>query len=404
MTEIDIPLPERVNVDDLRTDGDNPNEMTEDELEALKDNISRYGLHLPIITDEDLVIADGEHRLRAAQELGMEEVPVVQLDVDRVDRKILRQVHNKLRGEHDQARDEDEIDEILEAGREDDLEVLLGGNDDIADLIDTSQEPDLDDVEEANVDGDEIEVQVEEGDVWELGRHTVRCADSKEVIENVPEADLLLTDPPYGVDVVEGSGSSVRNAPRAEAMSDGDGNIGFDNQARAAAYKPVIGDDEDFDPTFLLDYADTQLIFGGHCFANKLPDNPRWLVWDKKPEGGEGYFFGDAELIWTNDTTRKSVKLYRHIWAGMIREGDRDVEGPRVHPTQKPVGLLAEIIQDHSDQDHTVLDPFLGSGSTLLAAEQTDRVCHGIELDPHYCQVTINRWEELTGKTAHKSS
>lgn len=94
------------------------------------------------------------------------------------------------------------------------------------------------------------------------------------------------------------------------------------------------------------------------------------------------------------------MRIFKHLWAGLIREGDRSVEGERrVHPTQKPVGLLSDIIQ-HFDNVQTVLDCFGGSGSTLIACEQLNRKCRMMELDEHYCDVIIQRWQKLTGKDA----
>ena len=90
------------------------------------------------------------------------------------------------------------------------------------------------------------------------------------------------------------------------------------------------------------------------------------------------------------------------MWSGLIREGDRKTElKERVHPTQKPVGLLAHIIKDYSQENHTVLDCYLGSGSTLIACEQTNRICYGMELDPAYVDVIVKRWENYTGKEAN---
>jgi site-specific DNA-methyltransferase (adenine-specific) len=91
------------------------------------------------------------------------------------------------------------------------------------------------------------------------------------------------------------------------------------------------------------------------------------------------------------------------MWSGMRRAGDRDSEGvKRVHPTQKPVGMLSMILQDFSEKNDIVLDCFGGSGSTLIACEQLERRCYMIELDPHYCDVIVARWEKFTGKQAVK--
>jgi len=141
---------------------------------------------------------------------------------------------------------------------------------------------------------------------------------------------------------------------------------------------------------------------GANHYAAELPTSSHWLVWDKKAGAGHDHnTFSDVELMWTNQFKRKSAKIYRHLWSGLLRAGKRDVElKDRVHPTQKPVGLLAQIINDYTNEGDLVLDPYMGSGSTMIACEQLNRSCYGIELDPAYVDVIIKRWENFTGKKA----
>lgn len=138
------------------------------------------------------------------------------------------------------------------------------------------------------------------------------------------------------------------------------------------------------------------MIFGGNYFTDFLPPSRCWFVWDKGQPSESP--FAQCELAWVSKDG--TVRIFKHLWAGLIREGDRSVEGERrVHPTQKPVGLLSDIIQ-HFDNVQTVLDCFGGSGSTLIACEQLNRKCRMMELDEHYCDVIIQRWQKLTGKDA----
>ena len=211
--------------------------------------------------------------------------------------------------------------------------------------------------------------------------------------------DLLLTDPPYGINIVHSDILTIHNKV---------GFVGIEDKpksslAKARKYKSIISDDKPFEPNFLLQYGKTQIIFGANHFANKLPNNSHWLVWDKKIEGGLDHNnFSDVELMWTN-VNKKSALIYRHLWSGLLRTGDRKTElKERVHPTQKPVGLLSDIIKDYSDDENIILDCYLGSGSTLIACEQTNRICYGMELDPGYVDVIITRWENYTGLHAKK--
>jgi hypothetical protein len=171
------------------------------------------------------------------------------------------------------------------------------------------------------------------------------------------------------------------------------GTVGADQWVDATLYRPIYGDDEPFDPRLLLEVGENQIIFGGNYFASKMPDSRCWVVWDKNNTGN----FADAELAWTSFD--KSVRLYQHTWNGLLREGSRDVEGVRrMHPTQKPAGLFAEILRDFSDEGVVIFDPYLGSGTTIIACEISRRVGVGIEIDPAYCAVALQRWHDLTGR------
>lgn len=207
------------------------------------------------------------------------------------------------------------------------------------------------------------------------------------------KAELLLTDPPYGISVVsvDKIGGDKPFGSKSKSVAQ--------NVIKANEYAPIIGDDttetaqKNYD--IVKDCTKNQIIFGGNYFTDFLKPSRCWIVWDKENTGN----FADAELAWTSFD--KGVKLYKFMWNGLVREGSRDVEGKtRVHPTQKPVGMLANILEDFTKENDTVLDCFGGSGSTLIACEQLNRRCLMMELDPHYCDVIIKRWETLTGEKA----
>lgn len=234
------------------------------------------------------------------------------------------------------------------------------------------------------------------GDLIELGEHRLLCGDSTDIkqverLMNGENADMVFTDPPYGMSVVKADGNIGGN----RVGKNGYGKKGqYDKKAKCGVYRPIIGDDKPFDPTFLLDLAETQIIWGANHFSDKLPTSPHWIVWHKEmPEGTD---FSGAELAWTN-INKKAVKVYKFTWAGMTRQGERIEElSERVHPTQKPVGLFSNILNDYDPS--SVIDLFGGSGSTLIACEKTKRKCYIMELDPHYVDVIISRWCNYTGK------
>lgn len=227
----------------------------------------------------------------------------------------------------------------------------------------------------------------EAGQVWRIPSATVKgeehriyCGDCRnpegvKLLLGARRPVLGLHDPPYGIAVIErrtgqgevpGSGAAVRNR-----------------------YLPVYGDGEPFDPTHLLGSADRLVLWGANNYAHLLPPSAGWLVWDKRVTL-DSNSFSDAELAWVSEGG--SVRIYRHMWNGMIRASEHGEV--RLHPTQKPVALCAEIIEAYTDPGELVHDAYLGGGSTVLAAELAGRVCYAAELDPRYVAYALERLKE----------
>ena len=369
-------------------------------VQRIAASLKEYGLvKNSIVVDEDMVLITGHTTMKAMQALKWVTAPEVTqvFGLTKAQKKAYRIADNKL-GELAA------WDEELLALEFEDLNVLdfdldLTGFDDkeLGKILDAGKEASEDDYEPPA----EIETDIKPGDIILLGQHRLMCGDSTSA-EDVArlmggkKADLLLTDPPYGINIVN-TGRVGIDAPA------GFGKVGTRGMVKARTYHNIEGDDHPFDPRPFLDLAPVVMLFGGNNFASRLPDSPAWLVWDKKAEKGADHNnFSDVELVWTN-LKQKSCPIYRHLWSGLLREGDRNVElKDRVHPTQKPVGLIAAILSDHSNPGALCLDPFLGSGTTLIACEQLGRTCYGMEISPQYCQVIIDRWEKLTGQKAEK--
>lgn len=196
-TEIKTPSPELLPITSLTTDKTNPNRMSDSQLERLKTSIEKFGFIVPIITNKDLLVADGEQRLTVAQKLHMWKVPVVRLDVEDVDRRLLRQVLNKLRGEHELVADALEFERIIEAGREDDLKRLL-------DLSDSQLERYLQEVHEPKQVPppkplEEVETDIQIGDRFNLGDSQLICGDCMEAMRTLAPntVDFAMFSPPY---------------------------------------------------------------------------------------------------------------------------------------------------------------------------------------------------------------
>ena len=380
---------QEVSLELLRPYERNAKKHGSEQIEKLKASINEFGFLTPCLIDADYNLIAGHGRVMAAKELGIGSVPCVFIEgLSDEQRRAYILADNRLGelGEWDIDIVVGELIELDELG----FDVELTGFDmpeEISEVIE-------DDFDESAI-PDEPRTKL--GDIWQLGDHRLICGDSTDAsvidkLTNKNKVNLLLTDPPYGIDVVKGSkvggGGPIHF-----------GKVGGKNWVESKTYSSIIGDDttdtarESYNIASI--YAENQIIFGGNYFTDFLPPSRCWIVWDKQNTGN----FADAELAWTSFD--KGVKLYHFMWNGLAREGNRKAEGvTRVHPTQKPVGLMGYILGDFSNESDKILDLFGGSGSTLIACEQLNRKCFMCELDPHYCDVIINRWETFTGRGA----
>ena len=356
------------------------------QIEKIANSIKKFGFNQPIILDKNNEIVVGHGRYEAARLLKMDHVPVQYVDnLSTEEVRAYRLADNKL--------NESEWDMALA------IDELRGLSDDMIDLTDWDRDLLIEPDEKDDLIPDTAPARCKRGDLWQPGRHRLLCGDStrREDVERLMDgkkADMVFTDPPYGINVVKSDGKIGGNRK---------GFKNYNGKANTKIYRKIEGDDKPFDPTFLLSLSEKIIIWGANNFSSRLPDCGRWLVWDKKNDIQLKNDFSDCELAWTNFFKYKSVKKYIHIWIGMTRAGNRKTElKTRLHPTQKPVGLFAEILGDYSQKNDIILDPFCGSGSTLIAAEKTGRICYGMEIDEHYCDVIIQRYEQFSGNTAKK--
>jgi site-specific DNA-methyltransferase (adenine-specific) len=190
--------------------------------------------------------------------------------------------------------------------------------------------------------------------------------DSLEIMPQLEPVDLVLTDPPYGI-----------NHP-TNYHTRGRGKL-----AKCRNYAPVFADDRPFDPRPLLSITKAICLWGANYYADKLPISSGWLVWDKlRPDDLDQ---ATVELAWTNFV--KGARRFRFMWNGMLR-ADND---PLEHPTQKPVALMKWVLSLKWTPLGTILDPFMGSGTTLVAAKQLNRKAIGIEIEEKYCEIAVRR-------------
>ncbi len=190
---------------------------------------------------------------------------------------------------------------------------------------------------------------------------------------------LVLTDPPYGINYDSRHNSSWHQR--------GSKWMRKDRWRRPVNFPGIIGDDKPFDPSPWLPFGRCG-FFGGNYCADNLPPSRCWVVWDKNCDKTPSKQ-ADCEMVWTN--FGKPARVYRHLWRGIIREGEENISRePKQHPHQKPLALLRFLIE-YSETTGLVLDPFAGSGSTLIAAKQLNRPSIGIEIDERYCEIAASR-------------
>ena len=204
---------------------------------------------------------------------------------------------------------------------------------------------------------------------------TIYHADCRDVVRVVGGPfDLLLTDPPYGINFDAGA---RRDHPSSVC---------------GRKWGKITGDTETFDPSPLRGRATYEIWWGAHHYASRLPDSHGWLVWDKRRMGttNKGYIASDVDLAWTSWLGH--CKVFAYLWDGRLQDGEKNQR--RHHPTQKPLDLFRWCIQLPSNPIASVFDPFMGSGTTLRAAKDLGRKAVGIEIEEKYCEIAARRMEQ----------
>ncbi len=353
------------------------------EYKKIADSIREFGFADPLVVNADMTIIGGHQRLTVAMDLGYTEVPCAVVDVDKTREKALNIALNKITG----AWDDQMLADLLKDLENVNFNLDFTGFEapEIGQLFSNIYDKK---VKEDNFDVDsELKQPVfsKPGDIWYLGKHRVICGDSTkmETYERLTEgvkANLVLTDPPYNVDVQETAGKIMN-----DNMSDSD----FYNFL-LAAYQCMHENLAD-DGSIYVWHADTE----GLNFRKAFRDAGFYLsgccIWKKN-----SLVLGRSPYQWIHEPCLFGWKKGgRHQWYAdrkqtTVWEYDKPKSSPD-HPTMKPVTLMSYPIKNSTMTNGVVLDPFLGSGSTLIACMETDRVCMGIELDPKFVDVIVKR-------------
>jgi len=351
-------------------------------VDAVAASIREFGFKVPIIIDKDNIIVAGHTRYKAAKKLGLKTVPCIKAD-DLTDEQVkaFRLADNKVAEQAEW--DFDLLNEELETITMD------------MEQFGFEMEEEENEVVEDEVPDIPEEAKSKYGDIYLLGTHRLMCGDSTkhedvEKLMNGNKVDLLITDPPYNVDYEGSNGMKIQN----DKFEEGEEFCQFLTDAFSCAdsvMKPGA--------VFYIWHADSE----GYNFR-KACQNINWkvrecLIWAKN-----SLVMGRQDYQWQHEPCLYGWKEGTHLWASDRKQTtllhfDKPMKND-IHPTMKPIALFDYQIKNNTKQGDVVLDLFGGSGTTIMACEQNHRVAYSMELDPHYVDAIVQRWENFTGKKA----
>ena len=410
-----------IDIDSLTPCDNNAKIHTSEQIEEIKNSIKGFGMNDPIgVWGEENLIVEGHGRLIACKELGIKEVPVIRLDgLTDEQRRAYTLAHNQLTMStgFDLEKLKLELDAIT-------LPMSDFGFEDI-------NESDMN-IDEDGFDFDESEEELPPpktklGEIYRLGNHVLMCGDSTSQddvchLMSGAIADLVVTDPPYNVNVSNSKGMTIENDNMQsekfyEFLSKAFSNMNLYLKEGGAFYVWYASSEHINFETALNSaglHVRQQLIWVKNQFILGRSD----YHWQHEPclygwKGGSGHYFvydrtqstiiEDKPIDYDNLSKEEVVKMLKKVYSAqlpstIIRE-NKSLEN-NLHPTMKPINLMAKLIRNSSEKSEIVLDLFGGSGSTLIACEQLNRKCYMMEYDPRYADAIIERWEKYTGRKA----
>lgn len=369
----------------------NPRKIQPEKLEKLCASITALPQMMalrPIVYDPiTMHVLGGNQRLAAIRKLGMKDIPdewaIAATDLTPEQQKEFVLRDNVQFGDWD-------IEMLSAEFAEFDLgELGL----EMPDINVTPPDATEDDFDEPDI--QTVQTDIKRGDIIEIGRHRLMCGDSTEradimLLMGTEKEFNVLTDPPYGISVVK------NQTIGGDGAFGGKKNLNGDNFIKANKYHPVAGDETTeaahiFYQLCVENGIKNIIMWGGNYFTDFLPQGRGWICWDKI-DGVEGTTknFSDIELAWTSFDV--PARIIRHRWQGLLKASEH--KETRCHPTQKPIALFAECINLYKLTGN-ILDGFLGSGATMVACHQLDRICYGMEISEQYCQVIVDRMRKL---------
>jgi DNA modification methylase len=348
---------QEVKISEVKANPNNPRIIKDEKFRKLVESIKSFPEMLklrPIVVNDDMIVLGGNMRLKACKEAGLKMVPIIKaedLTEDQQREFIIKDNVGFGEWDWEELANNWEAEKLEEWG---------------LDVPDFKIEPEAeeDDYEVPET----ITTDIVPGDLFEIGDHRLLCGDSTDAddvarLMNGQKADMVFTDPPYGMNAVTKSGV-LKEKYHDDILGDSDTNAAKDSFNLIMSLYPDA----------------VQIWWGANYYSSCLPDSECWLVWDKNNGGSDQT---DCELAWCNarSVVRQFTKASEKI--------------NRVHPTQKPVQLVSWCVNRFANNSKIISDYFLGSGSTMVAAHQLGRKCYGMELDPKYCQVIVDRMRKL---------
>jgi len=387
-------------VSDLIPYINNSRTHSEEQINQIISSIKEFGFTNPILLEEENGIIAGHGRLMAVKKMGWTEVPCVTIKgLTKTQIKALNIADNQIA--LNAGWDLDKLKLEIKGLDEDSFNLdILGFNKNQIDDFLFEETVGLTDEEEVPEAPKEPKTKL--GDIWKLGKHKLICGDST-ILDNYEKlfkenkADLLMTDPPYNVDY-EGK-TKEKLTIKNDSKTDDDFLQFLIDAFNNCAINLKLG------CSFYIFHSDWYGLEFRQSIKNSDLELKQNLIWAKN-----SMVMGRQDYQWQHEPCLYGWKKgASHSWYSdrkqtTIIKYDRPTKS-KLHPTMKPVGLIEYLIKNSSKQEDIILDPFLGSGSTLIACEKQSRICYGIELDPIYVDVIIERWQNFTGKeTIHEQT
>lgn len=409
---------EHVSIDKLKPYERNARTHSDRQIQQIANSINEFGFTTPVLINDNNITVAGHGRVEAAKRLGMKEVPTIRLE-HLTDKQIKAYVIADNKIAENAGWDEEilaiELQNLSNLDLDFDIEVtgfefaeidlLIEGIDDEDDSAD-----ELPDVQ------DNLPAVTREGDVLQLGGHRLYCGDalkkeSYQTLLSKEKAHMIFTDAPFNVPVNGHVSGLGKTRHREFAMATGEMSESEFTLFLTTAHQHMSYFSKDGAIIYsCMDWRHLTEILAAARASGLTMIN--LCVWSKTNAGMGSFYRSQHELVLVfkngsgkhinNVELGKFGRSRTNIWQypGASSFGKGRMNTLEMHPTPKPVVMIADAIKDCTKRGHIVLDPFAGSGSTLIAAEKTGRVARCIELDPHYCDVIIRRWQELTGKDA----